>query len=276
MGKTKICSVCKKDKAVELFSKSSRDKDGLQHKCKECAKDMYAEYIKKPKLKVQEKECNKCNVIKSIKNFSKDISKKDGHRPFCKECETNRVSKYYKENKEALKNYQKEYYEENKEYILKRNSEWQNENIEKIREYNKLYYKHNADHIKTKTKEYLRTPKGRAVDRASYHKREALKKQSISTMTARDWNNVFAHFDYACAYCGSQVDIQQDHVVPLSRGGHYTTQNIIPACKGCNSSKRANDMEYWYRTQDFFKKDRLEKINKWTNTTNNIQQLSIL
>ena len=36
-----------------------------------------------------------------------------------------------------------------------------------------------------------------------------------------------------------------DHVVPLSRGGKHEIENLLPACRSCNSSKGAKLLEEW-------------------------------
>ncbi|MGC9141467.1 MAG: HNH endonuclease [Caldimicrobium sp.] len=44
-----------------------------------------------------------------------------------------------------------------------------------------------------------------------------------------------------CYYCGRRVspeDLTMDHKIPLSRGGLSTRENIVPACKECNSKKK--------------------------------------
>jgi 5-methylcytosine-specific restriction endonuclease McrA len=46
-----------------------------------------------------------------------------------------------------------------------------------------------------------------------------------------------------CYYCGAIVapgELTMDHIVPLARGGRSTKNNIVPACKDCNSKKK-----YW-------------------------------
>ncbi len=48
---------------------------------------------------------------------------------------------------------------------------------------------------------------------------------------------VFARDDYQCQYCGSHAD-SIDHIVPSSRGGHHSWENLVAACKPCNLSKR--------------------------------------
>ena len=29
----------------------------------------------------------------------------------------------------------------------------------------------------------------------------------------------------------------KDHVIPISKGGHNTKENIVPACQSCNNKK---------------------------------------
>ena len=51
-----------------------------------------------------------------------------------------------------------------------------------------------------------------------------------------------------CAYCGaSGVPLQRDCVLPISRGGRYTLDNIAPACGSCNASKCNDEVTGWLR-----------------------------
>jgi 5-methylcytosine-specific restriction endonuclease McrA len=49
--------------------------------------------------------------------------------------------------------------------------------------------------------------------------------------------NVFLREGFACAYCGSPDDLTFDHVLPRSRGGRTTWDNIVAACSPCNLRK---------------------------------------
>lgn len=52
----------------------------------------------------------------------------------------------------------------------------------------------------------------------------------------------------SCHYCGaSGVPLQLDHVVARSRGGSDLPDNLVPACKPCNTSKGAKSVEEWLR-----------------------------
>lgn len=48
---------------------------------------------------------------------------------------------------------------------------------------------------------------------------------------------VFARDEQRCQYCGGHAD-SIDHVVPRSRGGQHTWENVAAACRPCNLRKR--------------------------------------
>src|SRR3954463_16497052 len=51
-----------------------------------------------------------------------------------------------------------------------------------------------------------------------------------------------------CAYCGATgAALQRDCVLALSRGGRYTLDNIVPACRSCNTSKCNAEVTTWMR-----------------------------
>ena len=52
----------------------------------------------------------------------------------------------------------------------------------------------------------------------------------------------------SCAYCGTAVGpFQKDCVLPISRGGRYTFENVVPACRSCNASKSNDEVTGWLR-----------------------------
>ena len=51
-----------------------------------------------------------------------------------------------------------------------------------------------------------------------------------------------------CAYCGAtDTPMQRDCVLPISRGGRYTLDNVVPACRSCNTSKCNDEVTLWLR-----------------------------
>ena len=49
--------------------------------------------------------------------------------------------------------------------------------------------------------------------------------------------NVFLRDHFQCQYCGSKDDLTFDHVLPRSKGGRTTWENVVAACAPCNLRK---------------------------------------
>ena len=48
---------------------------------------------------------------------------------------------------------------------------------------------------------------------------------------------VFARDGHCCQYCSGAAE-SIDHVIPRSRGGEHTWENVVAACRPCNVRKR--------------------------------------
>lgn len=52
--------------------------------------------------------------------------------------------------------------------------------------------------------------------------------------------NIYEHYEYKCCYCAKELPTSKlnlDHVLPKSRGGHTTWNNIVLSCIPCNTRK---------------------------------------
>ena len=66
-------------------------------------------------------------------------------------------------------------------------------------------------------------------------------------LSAEQWTALKAAWG-GCAYCGAAgTPLQRDCVLPISRGGRYTLDNIAPACGSCNASKCNDEVTGWLR-----------------------------
>lgn len=51
---------------------------------------------------------------------------------------------------------------------------------------------------------------------------------------------VLARDGYRCQYCGGTRHLTLDHVIPRSRGGSTTWENVVTSCAPCNTRKGAS------------------------------------
>ncbi len=62
-------------------------------------------------------------------------------------------------------------------------------------------------------------------------------------------NNIYKRDGYRCVYCGSESrsSFTLDHVVPKSKGGKDSWDNLVTACEKCNGEKANLTIEEWGR-----------------------------
>lgn len=90
-----------------------------------------------------------------------------------------------------------------------------------------------------------------------------------NTLSKEEWDNCLKHFGNRDAYTGTVMNIvSMDHIIPVTKGGTTTVDNIVPCDKSINSSKGNKDMEEWYRKQPFFSEERLNNIKEYIKLIN--------
>jgi 5-methylcytosine-specific restriction endonuclease McrA len=117
-----------------------------------------------------------------------------------------------------------------------------------LREYRRVHAVEVRQKEHTRSAERWRDPVVRAYYReyARLHPQHA--RNSWHRYRARKLGAIVKKFDEAgtlaavraigvCAYCLAECRPTVDHVVPLLRGGVHAPENLVPACKGCNSRK---------------------------------------
>lgn len=87
---------------------------------------------------------------------------------------------------------------------------------------------------------YAADPCYRAERRQHAHSR----KRGVEPVPIEGQENLLDTFKGLCAYCPSPA-ATWDHVVPITKGGLTTPDNILPACASCNSSKGNRDLYRW-------------------------------
>jgi 5-methylcytosine-specific restriction endonuclease McrA len=55
--------------------------------------------------------------------------------------------------------------------------------------------------------------------------------------------NLFLRDEFTCQYCGSTGEMTFDHVLPRSRGGRTTWENVVASCSPCNLRKGSRSVK---------------------------------
>jgi 5-methylcytosine-specific restriction endonuclease McrA len=194
---------------------------------------------------MQMKKCTKCGEEKpaTLEYFVKCSQLKCGLNSHCKKCDYE---------------YNKIYRNKNIKRIKEKAKEWEQKNIDKRKEYKRQWELNNKD------KKQIRT-----------QKRINKLKNVFHDFNCKDWEKIKQVFNYKCAYCGKEDKLAQEHFIPLSKGGEYTKNNIIPSCKSCNSSKGTKCFFDWYPTYEYYSKEREKFMLEYLNYKDGIQQLSL-
>lgn len=224
--------------------------------------------------KIQErKDCKTCKKNLPFTDFYKNKRRRDGRESECKRCQVKRAQRNrkirYKKNPELLEK------DRERERIRmaenRKCPEFRKRDIKKKRQ----YYQDNKDKISEYNKRYTRSKRGREIKRIVAQRRYARKKNTIATFTLEQWKSCLDYFNHSCAYCGSKRNLQQEHFVPVSKGGEYTITNIIPACENCNYNKRDKDFFIWYKERDYYCLKRKRKILKYLGYEDKTQQIAL-
>lgn len=94
----------------------------------------------------------------------------------------------------------------------------------------------------------LRAARASSTNRKRYAKRRQRRLALLDNdLTAPQWERILLAWE-GCAYCRKAgVPLQRDCVQPVSRGGRYTVENVVPACASCNASKHNSEVTGWLR-----------------------------
>jgi len=73
---------------------------------------------------------------------------------------------------------------------------------------------------------------------------------------------IYKAWDYKCGYCNENAT-SLDHIIPRFRSGSSNRNNLIPCCRRCNANKASSPMEEWFKQQDYYTEEKLDRIKTW-------------
>jgi len=115
---------------------------------------------------------------------------------------------------------------EKRKLILKKSHE---KNREKVLTYKREYYLKN----KEKYVEYGKKLSREVRQGIKYRYRTRKQENGIVKYNVKD---MFERDDYTCRYCGNEAK-ELDHIIPISRGGEDSPNNVASSCVSCNRRK---------------------------------------
>jgi 5-methylcytosine-specific restriction endonuclease McrA len=242
----KRCSKCGAEKPaiIEYFYANKASSDGLQSQCKECRRETHAkrafDFVSGARERgggTVYKTCSMCGIEKlaTTEFFPINNEASDGLFYWCKECfrDYNAKRRLDPVYKEMERNYQAE---------RRLDPEYR----ERERDISKAYYK---------------TERGKISKSASKQRYRAKKYSLPRFLTMDSWEKCLQYWQHKCAYCGSSDALEADHFIPLTSKKEpcpgTVIENIVPACKTCNSSKGNKSPYIWAS------KEALERIKEY-------------
>lgn len=144
------------------------------------------------------------------------------------------------------KEYTRTWRAENPERCKLYTDTWRSANPEKVKSRQLAYRQENADRRKAyrdSRREHNRVYQSKyaaANPQAGvlkFHKRRALKAGNGGSFSQAEWSELLSQHNAQCAACGCGGRMTVDHIVPLSKGGRHSKENIQPLCSTCNKSK---------------------------------------
>lgn len=83
-----------------------------------------------------------------------------------------------------------------------------------------------------------------AAHRAHEAKRRAAKAGNGGSFTPEEWAALCEKFGHRCACCDASAPLSADHVIPVTKGGPSSIDNIQPLCTPCNCRKGVQIIDY--------------------------------
>lgn len=173
--------------------------------------------------------CKRCQEALPLDRFDVDRRAKTGRRADCKACRSGYMKTYYSEHSEDRRAYMRARLLENPEHVRALDAE---------------RYLRDRDKRSTLATEHAQVRRARLLGR------EYEKGITVRRLRDRDGD--------ACCHCGVEMIFRRfkagegtgeqatiEHLVPVSKGGTHTWENVALACRDCNFRRGAKSLDEW-------------------------------
>jgi 5-methylcytosine-specific restriction endonuclease McrA len=151
------------------------------------------------------KKCICCKTTKPRAEFTKNRNKPDGLGSYCKPCHRAKDKLYRARRSQESKA-----------------ARWARENT-----------------LAKRLRDRIRLQKLRTGDPGNPHH-----------LTGQQWKDLNDHYGHICLCCKThesdtpQRTLTIDHIIPISKGGKNTIDNVQPLCLSCNAKKGDDDTDF--------------------------------
>ena len=137
---------------------------------------------------------------------------------------------------ERRREYAREWIRRNPEKAREAMRRWRQKHPDQHNAEGRDYYARHKERLAPYFATYIRTH--RELRQAIRARRRSRELAAEGNHTTEEWMALLKAHGYRCTYCGSGGPLEPDHRVPLARGGTNYIENILPACRRCNTRKR--------------------------------------
>lgn len=230
----KVCTRCEQWKPLDSFGAFKLARDGYENCCKVCRKPRkrYAQHSDRDG--VEGKPCSVCKNWKPLDQFNKACAPSDGISYKCRDCATAELRRLWKANPETWRAGNRAAYHKNTEVRKAQVKRYRAANLDKVNTYDR----------KRGKEAYRKAPEKRRMYTAV---RRARNRANGEGFTTPQWRALCAKYGNRCLCCGKpspEITLSPDHIVPVSRGGKGTIDNIQPLCIQCNKRKSTKTIDY--------------------------------
>ena len=198
------------------------------------------------------KQCTKCDKIKNLSEYYTDKTTTSGYRGGCKVCllkESTKRKDFFlgleTVNEKAIR------LQKRRDKILNETAQQRIKRLESkrvLREKTSVarlaYAREYALKNKDKRKEWAQSKNGKLSNANKAHKRRAkMLSSDDGTINISSLNNLKEQQGHKCVYCSCLLDyetpraVHLDHVIPLTKGGIHSINNVVWSCASCNQHK---------------------------------------
>lgn len=195
-------------------------------------------------MTILHKTCTQCKVSKPLDEFPPDRRNADGKQAKCRVCRATNQRDYIRQYPDKKREADKRYRQEHAEQVQTRKKKWAQENREHTNQWYVEWRRKNPERSSANVRaSRARHPESARVVRERYRSR---RQGAEGNCTIAEWKAVLLRYapDGRCLACGQSRPLTMDHVVPLSRGGANTPDNLQPLCRSCNTRKGRSIIDY--------------------------------